>query len=312
MKASLLVLFLLIASPLISFAQSTAGVMVITQYFDGDDTDPQTSVIIETDTNSSNIWQVGPPAKTIFDSAASTPNVLVTDTINPYPINNTSSFYFQLDPNYFGMMGVMAIQWKQKLDLDTNYDGGIIEYSEDQGANWHSAFNNPYIYNFYGYDTLNIDTLNTGEYAFSGTDSVWRDIWLCLDVSYFWYNPLHFRFTLKSDSVDNQREGWMIDNMQMHLTYIHGAINEKEQPYLKVYPNTTNGRVHIEAMKLKEYHVIESMELMNADGGIVQSFGRAPTKFYIDIGHHPAGMYYLRVTTNKRSETFPIILTNNK
>src|SRR4051812_30284690 len=39
-----------------------------------------------------NIWQLGKPSKPVFDSAYSKPLALVTDTLHPYPINNTSSF----------------------------------------------------------------------------------------------------------------------------------------------------------------------------------------------------------------------------
>lgn len=308
--------FLLLVNASFSFAQKTMGPQFITQYFDSVETDPYTSIIIEIDTdNPDNIWQIGPPQKFIFDSAATSPNVLITDTINNYPVNNNSSFSITMQPDQWYYYGIVAFQWKQKLDMDTNSDGGIVEYSEDNGNTWTSIFNNPYVYNFYGFDSLNVDTLNSGEWAFTGTDSVWRDIWLCFDASYYFtiFNqPFIIRYTFKSDSIDNNKEGWMIDNMLMHLTYLHGAINEKEQPYLKVYPNTTTGIVHIETMKLQEYHIIEQMELISVDGKVVETFGKAPTKFYIDISKHASGMYYLKVTTNKKTETFPVVLSKNK
>src|SRR5690348_2572222 len=39
-----------------------------------------------------NLWQVGKPSKIVFNSAYSIPSAIVTDTINPYPPNNISSF----------------------------------------------------------------------------------------------------------------------------------------------------------------------------------------------------------------------------
>ncbi|MGI8893309.1 MAG: hypothetical protein ACR2GN_07585 [Bacteroidia bacterium] len=109
------------------------------QYFDGADTiyDPNvspSSIYIEIDTNSSNIWQIGAPQKNIFDSAATAPNVIVTDTINYYPVNNSSSFQFSIVP--WVPWGILAIQWKQKLDFDAGLDGGIIEFSVDSGTTW--------------------------------------------------------------------------------------------------------------------------------------------------------------------------------
>ena len=119
-----------------------------TQYFDGADTIPNYSVKIKIGNNSNNIWQIGPPQKIIFNSASTAPNVLVTDTINNYPPNNISQFKFTVVP--FNTFGVMAIQWNQKLDMNLQHDGGIIEYSIDTGTTWHNIFNDPHVYNVYG------------------------------------------------------------------------------------------------------------------------------------------------------------------
>lgn len=51
------------------------------------------NIYLQIDTTSSNnIWQVGQPSKTFFDSAYSPVNAIVTDTINSYPVNNHSAF----------------------------------------------------------------------------------------------------------------------------------------------------------------------------------------------------------------------------
>ena len=55
-------------------------------------------VQIEIDTsNAGNIWQIGQPDKAIFDSAFSAPNAIVTDTVNYYPINDSSSFILMFE-----------------------------------------------------------------------------------------------------------------------------------------------------------------------------------------------------------------------
>jgi hypothetical protein len=46
--------------------------------------------------NPSNIWQIGKPQKSFFNKAFSLPNVMVTDTITSYPINNLSTFYIYI------------------------------------------------------------------------------------------------------------------------------------------------------------------------------------------------------------------------
>lgn len=281
------------------------------QYFDGADTLPNNSIIIELDTADENIWQIGEPQKTIFNSAATVPNALVTDTINYYPINNTSSFTFGVDPYAYQWGGILALQWKQKLDLADTLDGAYIEYSIDTGATWVNAFNNPYIYNFYGFDQNNQDTLANGDVVFSGVDTNWRDIWLCFDLSWLSLSDtLSFRFTLKSDSIQTDQEGWLIDNMLFHATWFH-TINEKEQEeYIIVYPNPTTGIVNIQAKKLDEFHIIELMQVIDINGKVVKEFKMAPTKFSVDLRGLPDGVYFLKIKTNIQTETYKIVLQN--
>ena len=283
-----------------------------TQYFDGADTIFDNSVNVQLDTSSTNIWQIGTPQKIIFDSAATVPNAIVTDTINNYPINNISRFTTKTY-NSFIFWGVLAFQWKQKLDMDSDYDGGIVEFSIDSGVTWQNTFNNPYVYNFYGFQPANQDTLNTGEFAFSGTDSTWRDIWLCFDLSWLSLSPdtLRFRFTFKSDSINNNKEGWIIDNMMAHHTMIHTVNEIKQESYLNIYPNPSNNIVHIQAQKIMDFHIIEQMELVDPLGRVVEKWMNIPTKFWFDASKYPDGLYFLKVKTNIKSENIPLVISKH-
>lgn len=294
---------------LLAFLMPTSQAQYWQQYFDGADTTPDYSIIIQIDTtDSTNVWQVGPPQKMVFDTAFSPPNVLVTDTINTYPINANSSVEFEVVP--WISWGIFAMQWTQKIDMDDAQDGGLIEYSLDNGTTWESVFDNPYVYNFYGYDTSNVDTIHTGQTGFTGTDSTWRNVWLCFDFSWMTtqVDTLDIRFTFVSDSVDNMRDGWMIDNLFFSETFIHTLNKVEQDEYMAVYPNPTNGRVFIETQKINDFHLIEQMVLYDASGRIVQTFGASPTKFFIDIDHHPDGIYFLEVQTTERTETHQIVL----
>jgi hypothetical protein len=243
----------------------------------------------------------------IFDSAATVPNAILTDTANYYPINNASSFQYTIVP--WTNWGILAIQWKQKLDMDDGFDGGVIEFSVDSGNTWQNAFNNPNVYNFYGYDTSNVDTIQNGSMAFTGTDSTWKDIWLCYDMTWLnWNDSIMVRHTFLSDSTDNNKEGWLIDNMLAHITIIHTVNEIKQEEYMAITPNPTSGRVNITTKKIDEPHIIEKIELVNIEGRVVQQWGVSPTKFYVDIGNHPNGIYFLNVKTNIQSETFKIVL----
>ena len=284
-----------------------------TQYFDGADTICNSnmyvsSICISIDNDSTNIWQVGIPQKSIFDSAATYPNALLTDTINYYPPNNSSSFQFTYVPWY--NWGILAIQWKQKLDMDSGWDGGKIEFSVDSGMTWQNAFNNPYVYNFYGFQPANADTLPNGDFVFSGTDSSWRDIWLCYDLTWLSFNDsITVRFTFISDSVNNNKEGWMIDNLISHMTIIHTVKEVEQENYFNVYPNPASSIVHIQAQKIMDYHIIETMELVDPLGFVVDQWTNIPTKFWFDTSKYNDGMYYLKIRTNLQSETLPIVIS---
>lgn len=297
------------------FISNSASSQYYSQYFDGADTicDPAvffSAICISIDDDSSNIWQIGMPQKAIFDSAATYPNALLTDTINSYTTNNSSSFQFTTLPQ--GFWGILAIQWKQKLDMDEGLDGGKIEFSVDAGATWENAFNNPYVYNFYGYQSTNADTLPNGDFVFSGTDSVWRDIWLCYDLSWLSStDSLDIRFTFTSDSIHNNKEGWMIDNMLAHHTIIHTVSEVKQENYLNVYPNPASDLIYIETQKLQDYHIIEQMLLINSAGQIVEEWNYIPTNFFINTKKYSKGLYHLKVKTNIKSETVPVIIDHN-
>ena len=296
---------------LLVFIVHESDAQIYSQYFDGADTSFSNSIIIEPDPDSSNIWQAGPPQKVIFDSAATQPNAMVTDTVNLYPVSNVSSFIAKVNFN-FPTFGIFALQWKQKLDMDSDFDGGIIEFSIDSGITWQNVFNNPYVYNFYGFQPANADTLANGQYAFSGTDSAWRDIWLCFDYSWLMQFQMDdtalFRFTFMSDSVDNGKEGWMIDNMIAHITFQHTIKEVSSDKYLNVYPNPSSRIVHIETEKVMDYHIIEIMELVDVHGRIIEKWSNIPTKFWFDASSYAEGLYHLKVKTNLKTETVPLLI----
>lgn len=286
-----------------------------TQYFDGADTicDPNlqtSSICITIDNDSDNIWQVGLPQKLLFDSPSTYPNAMITDTINYYPPNNSSSFQFTIFP--WSTWGILAIQWKQKLDMEDGFDGGKIEFSVDNGITWQNAFNNPHVYNFYGFQPASQDTLPNGDFVFSGTDASWSDIWLCYDMTWLSINDsIKIRFTFLSDSIDTYQEGWMIDNMLSHITMIHTVGEVEQEKYLNVYPNPSNKIIHIQAQKIMGYHIIQTMELIDPIGRVVDRWINIPTKFWFDTNKYAAGMYFLKIKTNLQSEALPIVISKD-
>lgn len=304
--------FSILSFALFLFSFSAGAQIQSSQYFDGDSTDPW-PIVIKIDSSRSNIWQIGRPQKSYFNSASSSPNAIITDTSGFYPMNDTSRFtaYFR---SYGSSGRIRAIQWKQKIDFDAGSDGGMVEFSIDSGRTWQNAFNNPNVYKFYGFDSANFDTLKGGEYAFSGTDTTWRDVWLCFQSSsrIKLGEPFMLRFTILSDSINNDKEGWMIDNLLDHVTYIHTVVNqEKFASYFKIYPNPTQDILYLEAEKIPDFHMIEQMQLCDAVGQTLEEWTNIPTKFFIDVRKYQSGMYYLNITTNLQSKNYRFIIQRN-
>ena len=292
------------------FCNVSLHAQTLKQYFDGEDKSPENSLLINLSPEAANVWQIGKPSKKFFSRASTFANALITDTIKPYPVNVDASFSFKLVPQNYSN-GILALQWKQKLDLDPGKDGGIIEYSTDGGSSWTNVFDNPYVYNFYGFNESNKQTLPSGKVAFSGTDTTWKDIWLCFDLA--WMKTMNktdfeFRFTLKSDDVQNDRDGWMIDNLLAHVTVIHTVNRGTQKEYIKISPNPASDILSIELQKVPGFHIIEKMDMINSKGQLVDSWSNIPTKFFINTSKYANGVYNLKVKTNLRSETLRFVI----
>jgi len=153
--------------------------------------------------------------------------------------------------------------------------------------------------------------LLNGELGFSGTDSTWKDIWLCLDISFtsLITDTLYFRYSIISDPVQSNHEGWVIDNLLAHLTFIHTVQEKEQKDYIHLFPNPSNGIVNIQVQKkTNKFHVIEEIKVINEVGETVKSFGLSPTKFRVDLSNQPNGVYFITIKTNFQTETHKIII----
>jgi len=80
--------------------------------------------------------------KNVFSEAQLSTNAIITDTINPYPINDTSVFTVIHKVNLaLAHKGKMALSGHYKVDSDSLKDYGLIEYSPDNGITWLDMIN---------------------------------------------------------------------------------------------------------------------------------------------------------------------------
>ncbi len=289
------------------------------QYFEPIDTNVVLDTIIyNMDSLSKKTWHVGIPKKKMFNAALSNPNVLITDTVNAYDTSVTASVIFDFTKysNGTNWGNILAIQWSQKLDLEDSADFGIVEYSIDSGLTWTNYLGNldfgPRI-NFYGFNNNNLFQYNLNEMGyFTGTDSIWRDIWLCFysrDGLNPWADEFMLRFTLKSDKNQANNEGWQIDNMMVHESFVHTVKNKlKEKNKLVVFPNIADRIINIESTYKEEESFIQELIITNSQGELIKKYKSNKRRVSIDISDLPNGYYYVKAFTANKTSPLPFLV----
>jgi len=202
--------------------------------------------------NPNNIWQIGEPQKTVFNSARSIPNALVTDTINPYADTNLSECQFTVDASVWSFYPYQILMWDQRIDAEENKDGGWIEVSYDTGQTWANMFTDTTWMLRVNSDSK-IDTLANGEVGFTGHDSVWSSFFICWSTGNgLPPTPLDGRILIRllfySDSISTNQDGWLIDNLESFPSFIDFIPENTKQPTfeLSVFPNPVQNDLTIE------------------------------------------------------------------
>ncbi len=213
MKAAILFLITLIFS---------ANVFAQLPYFAITNFDQTNELQLTIDTSNQNIWQIGAPDKTIFTEAYSNPNVIVTDTVNAYPVNNISSFEILLPYGYVGAGS--QLYFRYKINTTAGRDGGYVEFSHDHGATWYNVIYDSLYAQFggelsvSGYYSAN-DTLFDGTPAFSGDSSnEWQEAFIEFGIFCVlrdFVDTINVRFVFKSDSTFDNLDGWEIDDISV-------------------------------------------------------------------------------------------------
>jgi Secretion system C-terminal sorting domain len=257
------------------------------------------SLSIDITSNPNNIWQIGMPQKNIFDSAYTVPNAIVTDTIQPYPINDTSSFIIHHIVN-------AGIMWSNNADMkgqyfvnsDTLTDFGMIEVSVDNGVTWIDMLNDTLLNYGVGYsDSKPVLSGNSGGWTsfklfFSGLNS------LPGYPSMNYGDTVLFRFSFISDSIQTNKDGLMFDNIFVEDVPPVGLhefkINSNE---LHIFPNPASKIVYIDYPDSKESNF--EIDIIDASGKLISKFSSTTNMFEINIEHFPKGEYYILDSSKK-------------
>lgn len=251
-------------------------------------------------TNPSNIWQIGKPQKIFFDSAYSISNTIVTDTINSYPINNSSSFTLKLIDSVLMTQFAypdIIVNFKNKYNTDTLKDGGYVEVSLDGGNTWNNIINvSNFSQNLYSFN----DTITGGIAALSGKSN-WTSAYI--GVCGFFIPPssdsVFLKFIFSSDSIQTNKDGWMIDNIEIwYVADACGLVHEHSQrnSFVFLSPNPFVEKSILE-FKNKNDEMTET-EIYNCFGKkIYENKNILDNQIQLTRNNFSEGIYFYRIKT---------------
>ena len=270
-----------------SFSQSS--------YFytlDFEDTAALHHLRIDTVSNLNNIWQVGAPQKTIFTNAYSNPNVIVTDTINPYPINDTSSFTIvNVAGDGFTYPHTASLIGEYSVNSDTLTDFGTIEFSPDNGTSWYDIINDTFITNHIYVQQHWI--------SLTGNSNGWQQFYVNLAPLGPLFNiqlgdTVLWRFTFISDSIQTNKDGLMFDNFYFE-DYVEGIPEIQNDNLISISPNPTSNELRIYKSNVSDS---QKVQVLNYRGQVLYDNSNFIGDM-IDIRQLPNGIYLLKYAATK-------------
>ena len=196
-----------------------------------------------------NIWQIGGPHKHVFNSAYSAPNVIITDTLHPYPPSDTSVFI--VSQRYAFSMVMFSMNFMYKLDIDS----GVVakmELSGDSGRNWINPITEDTAYQFYwGFYKPRLDTSELTWQSYQLNMNVWANAYPGGPDTFPHYrtsDTILFRFTFISLPDTTGKDGWVMDNFYIENAIMEGAVHQVlNNDMVSIYPVPSAGNIYIQS-----------------------------------------------------------------
>lgn len=245
------------------------------------------------DSASTNLWHVGIPDKTIFDTAYSPPYVIITDTLNSYTSNNHSKFILKLEPESIGDGGYTFISFWHKFDTDSINDYGLVEVSYDEGDDWNVLYNDTTYLVYYERNGS-----NTGIYLATGQSNGW----VYDNIEFVFYltgagipENIWLRFSFYSDDIQNEKEGWMIDNIQI-TGIMPWGIEENNIFNSYPFPNPCQDYVSIAMPDYENLNI--TLHIYYYLGQIIESKKFRCEEIHLDTKQYKNGVYIYEIINN--------------
>ncbi len=229
------------------------------------------------------IWQIGKPQKTILDTAYSFQNVIITDTINPYPPNDTSSFTVE---TYAYAPSNLRIAGYYNVNSDSLNDRGLIEVSSDK-LNW--------------IDVNSLNPFNNRESwpVLTGNSNGWRSFIIEADIYdlNFRNTPLFIRFSFLSDVNLDTLDGLMFDDIDLSVYFF--GIDEIgfEQIESTASPNPTTNSITIGFDNIE--HSSFQLAIYDNLGRLILAKNNVTETLKVETQQMESGLYFYKLTNFK-------------
>ncbi len=249
--------------------------------------------------DSGGVWQIGPPQKETLNFAYSGDFVIITDSVNPYPVNDTSSFTIHHVVDQLSLPGgnvyAFAFRGAYFAQLDDG-DECKMEYSINQGESW--------------YDLINADDLQSEYYITWHSEipdfSVHTAGWELFDLEWSIFlkyeesgqeimtgDTIQIRFSLISVSIPGNAEGIMFDSFTMEQ-YAESVFNTNFRAFdSTVQPNPTKNSTEI--LFSNPNSLETTVSIFNQMGREVQTSQTIDNRIAIDLKFLQAGIYTYRL-----------------
>lgn len=271
---------------------------------DFEDTSQFFRLEIDTHSNHHNVWQIGTPQKTVFTSAHSIPNVIVTNTLNPVSANDTSVFYLKhVRDNVFMPYHYFSLSFWYQMDGDST-DFGTIEISPDTGHTWINILTQDTTFQMNWYSPKPTLTGSTnGWQSFDLDMMTWASDDDTINPSFpilMTADTILFRFTYITDSSSTPHDGWMIDDFSVVDLY-EGINTIQNQIVSKSFPNPTLDIVTIEFENID--NSLHEVTVFNEKGQqILLKKTTNQSKFELNLKSLYSGIYYYKLINLRNNQ----------
>lgn len=259
-------------------------------------------VIDSLNSSESGIWQIAHPDKTTLNSSASGYQCIVTDSVNSYPVLDSSQFYYGCMENggfyyhhTFSMSGAYWVQTDSLNDFGTielrlprNPEYGWIDLLNDSLPDFSGSmrFIDDYV-NWNWNEDKPVLTGNSNGWLYFEADMLGLD--QVMNFSIEGGDTLLFRFRFHSDNNLDTMDGLAFDDITL-CNYVEG-IDEYLEDWVSISPNPFSNEIFLSIIDNQStpttYKVLNALGEMVLNGKIIES---NPS---IDLNQLNTGVYFI-------------------